>query len=429
MSSGVDRKKGFEWHPNEPPPKIRASSKAKLEVLRTYLSAYVDRLNVGLPRDEFKLDLVDGFAGGGTFRDGEETIPGTPLIMLEEVAKAEKRINANRKKPVRFDCKYYFVDKNPAHTDHLRKVLDEREYRVTGGDISVYTNRFESVADRVIAEIARRQPLSGRAIFLLDQTGYSQVTLGLIARIFQELRDAEVILTFAEEVLTRFLDTPQARIAVKRALNYTDPQIDELIGWRDGDGGRAVVQRTLLDHTLHCTKAAFFTPFFIRPAPSRRALWFLHLSRHPTARDVMVQQHWRSKNTFVHFGKGGFGMFGWDALRHEETLPLFGFDEIDGQRMLDQLQRPLLEKIHRLTAKGPVSMERLRYAVANGTAARFDDMDGIVRGFAGAKQIEITTRDGKRRPRALKLSPSDLIARPATLILPGLSLMDHLPHQ
>ena len=349
--------------------------------------------------------------------------------MLEEVAKAEKRVNEQRKKPVRFDCKYYFVDKNQAHTDHLRKVLDEHEYRVTGGDISVYTNRFENVSDGIISEIARRQPFSGRAIFLLDQTGYSQVDFDLVARVFRELRDAEVILTFAEDVFTRFLDTPQVRSAAKRALNYTDPQIDELIGWRDGDGGRAVVQRTLLNHTLHCTKATFFTPFFIRPAQSRRALWFLHLSRHPTARDVMVQQHWRSRNTFVHFGKGSFGICGWDGLRHEETLPLFSFDEVDGQRMRDQLQRPLLEEIHKLTAKGSVSMERLRYAVANDTAARFDDMDEIVRGFAGAKQIEITTRDGKPRPRARNLSPSDLIARPASLILPGFSLIEHLPHQ
>lgn len=419
----------FKWHPDERPPEIESSSKAKLDVLRMYLSAYIDRLNVGLPRDEFKLDLVDGFAGGGAFKDGEEIILGTPLIMLDEVANAEQRINANRKKPVSFDCRYYFVDKNPAHADHLRKVLDERGYRVTGGNISVYTDRFENVSNGIISEIARRQPFSGRAIFLLDQTGYSQVDFDLVARIFRELRDAEVILTFAEEVFTRFLETPQTRNAAKRALNYTDPQIDQLIGWRDGDGGRAVVQRTLLNHTLHWTKATFFTPFFIRPAQSRRALWFLHLSRHPTARDVMVQQHWRSKNTFVHFGKGGIGLFGWDALRHEETLPLFRFDEVDGQRMLDQLQRPLLEEIHKLTAKGPVSMESLRYAVANGTAARFDDMDGIVRRFAGAKQIEITTRDGKPRPRARKLSPSDLIARPATLTLPGFSLMNHLPHQ
>ena len=74
----------FSWHSDEPPPSIEAHSKAKLDVLRRYLRAYFDRLNVNPQREEFKLDLVDGFAGGGTFLDGDEMVSGTPLIMLEE---------------------------------------------------------------------------------------------------------------------------------------------------------------------------------------------------------------------------------------------------------------------------------------------------------------------------------------------------------
>jgi len=34
----------FKWHPDERPPEIESSSKAKLDVLRMYLSAYIDRL-------------------------------------------------------------------------------------------------------------------------------------------------------------------------------------------------------------------------------------------------------------------------------------------------------------------------------------------------------------------------------------------------
>ena len=55
----------FRWHPDESPPPIEAHSKAKLDVLRSYLRAYLDKLNVNPYREEFKLDLVDGFAGGG----------------------------------------------------------------------------------------------------------------------------------------------------------------------------------------------------------------------------------------------------------------------------------------------------------------------------------------------------------------------------
>ena len=90
----------FRWHPDEVPPEIQAHSKAKLNVLRHYLRAYFDTLNVMPARDNFKLDLIDGFSGGGIFSDNGETIPGTPLIMLEETRDAEIRLNQNRRKPL-----------------------------------------------------------------------------------------------------------------------------------------------------------------------------------------------------------------------------------------------------------------------------------------------------------------------------------------
>ena len=101
----------FRWHPDESPPPIEAHTKAKLDVLRSYLSAYLDKLNVNPYREEFKLDLVDGFAGGGTFLDDGKTVSGTPLIMLEETERAKERLNRGRATPLRFDYKYYFVDK------------------------------------------------------------------------------------------------------------------------------------------------------------------------------------------------------------------------------------------------------------------------------------------------------------------------------
>ena len=57
----------FRWRPGDPPPAIEEHSKAKLTVLRRYLQAYFERLSVNPSREEFKLDLVDGFSGGGTF--------------------------------------------------------------------------------------------------------------------------------------------------------------------------------------------------------------------------------------------------------------------------------------------------------------------------------------------------------------------------
>lgn len=110
----------FKWHPSEPPPTIEGHTKAKLNVLRRYLRAYFDRLNVNPHREAFKLDPIDGFCGGGTFTGRSGEIPGSPLIMLEEAAAAKERLSQGRKKPLRIDCRFYFVDKAHAHIDQLR---------------------------------------------------------------------------------------------------------------------------------------------------------------------------------------------------------------------------------------------------------------------------------------------------------------------
>ena len=277
----------FEWHPDDPPPKLEEHSKAKLDVLRRYLRAYFDTLGVKPVRDEFKLDLIDGFAGGGTFQYRDRIESGTPLIMLEEAKAAEERLNENRTKPLRFDCRFHFVDVVPDYTAHLRKVLAERGYDVDGQEIFVHDSSFKDVADRIIESVRIRQPIAGRAIFLLDQTGFSQVDLELVARILRTLRGAEVILTFASDVLLNFLTGKSHLIKAVAPLELTQSQIEEMIEFRDGDGGRALSQRVLRNQIRNVTGATYDTPFFIRPKRSRWALWFLHLSRHPTARDVM----------------------------------------------------------------------------------------------------------------------------------------------
>ena len=262
----------FKWHPDEDAPEIVSHSKAKLNVLRSYLSAYFDRLNVNPNREEFKLDLVDGFAGGGTFLSNGEIISGTPLIMLEESESASERLNRGRIRPLKFNCKYYFVDVKRAHTDHLRKVLTARGYSPDDNRIVLRTSRFEDEADGIIREIRSRQQRAGRAIFLLDQTGFSQVELRLVRRIMGELPGAEVILTFAADALINHLSQTRSLIKAVSPLELTEPQISQLIELRNRDRARALAQRTLRTHIRSVTGAAFDTPFFIRPMQSPRTL-------------------------------------------------------------------------------------------------------------------------------------------------------------
>ena len=302
------------------------------------------------------------------------------------------------------------------------KVLAEHGHEVDDERIIVRNGLFENELESILKSIRQRQPRSGRAIFLLDQTGFSQVALVLVSRIFNELPAAEVILTFAADALVNHLaETPQIA-KMTTPLQLTDSQIHDLIQYRNGDGGRALVQRTLRDHARTVTGATYDTPFFIRPRQSRRALWFLHLSRHPTARDIMIQRHWDIQNIFEHYGPGDFGMLGWDALKDSETLPLFQFGELDEQQMRSQLLESLPRELFALVSEQPVTMDAIRHMLANRTAARFSDLDRVILRLVEDREFEIINPDGKARSRTLKrLRPTDRVALSSTLWLPGLS--------
>lgn len=411
----------FKWHPDEPPPQIKDHSKAKLKVLRSYLRAYFDKLNVNRNRDNFRLDLVDGFCGGGTFSDVSAVVSGSPLIMLEEAQAASERLNQGRTKRLHFDCKFYFVDKERAHLDHLRRVLSERGHRPEKENIVVQSGTFEDTLDSILADIRRRQPRAGRSIFLLDQTGFSQVDLQLIARILHDLPRAEVILTFAVDALVNHLSVKRQMIKAMASLALSHDQIEQLIQHRE-QGERALIQRTLRPHILQATGATYDTPFFIRPESSRRSLWFLHLSRHPTARDVMIRQHWDTQNTFEHDGTGGLDMMGWDPLRDSSNLHLFSFKEQDERAMRAELLDSLARELFALAADAPVAVETVHHLFANKTAARFGDLDAVILRLMREGEFQVLSQDGKSRSRSLEhLRPTDRIAFRDTLLLPYIS--------
>lgn len=411
----------FSWAPNERPPQISHHSKAKLAALRLYLHNYFDKLNIQLIRDKFKLDLIDGFAGGGIYQDGNEVISGSPLIMLEEAKEAEHRLLQRQTKRLDIDIKYYFVDAKRQHTEHLRRVLEERDYQIGGDKIAIYTSEFGDVVDKIIGSVKRRQPRSGRSIFLLDQCGYSQVHLSMVRKIFYELKNAEVIMTFAADALINFLhDSPQMASRVA-PLGISKERFDALLESKH-DGGRALVQRQLKDHLIEGTKAPFFTPFFIRPAASHRALWFVHLSRHPTARDVMVGVHWSLSNTFEHYGPGGFGMLGWEALRCD-NIQVFNFHENDASALRDEFIQKFPERLKNIAKGGGVSVEDIHKECANQTAARFSDMDSALLELFRAQEINILNADG-RKPRSRTvlrhLTPKDIIVPSQLITIPSM---------
>ena len=63
---------------------------------------------------------------------------------------------------------------------------------------------FENHIDQIIRLIKQRGR-AWRSIFLLDQYGYSDVTMDTLQKIFSTLPNAEVILTISIDFMTRYM--------------------------------------------------------------------------------------------------------------------------------------------------------------------------------------------------------------------------------
>ena len=105
--------KNYEWKLGQRPPDIGAHSLAKHRILRRYIERYIEIVTAISWQEQLSITFVDGYAGGGRYAFGRETVPGSPLILLEAVAAAEAKLKATRPKGFHINAQYIFVDQNP----------------------------------------------------------------------------------------------------------------------------------------------------------------------------------------------------------------------------------------------------------------------------------------------------------------------------
>jgi three-Cys-motif partner protein len=107
--------------------------------------------------------------------------------------------------------RYIFVEKDPEALDYLRGVLNESRYAQLVGDrIHLIQGEFTAQVSEIMAFVKKRGR-ADRAIFVLDQFGYTDVPLPTIRSILATLDNAEVILTFATDFLIDYLNEFQFR--------------------------------------------------------------------------------------------------------------------------------------------------------------------------------------------------------------------------
>lgn len=413
--------KHYNW--KNGPDVIQQHSIAKHRILQSYLAAYFKTLVSSPNQDILRLTLIDGFAGGGVYvhNDTRELVKGSPFICLNATKEANFLINKGRRKPVKLDVSYFFVEAERHAYLHLDKVLRDEGYGPEiGNTIHLRQAKFQAEADSIIEFIKRKSPRNGRSIFVLDQYGYKEVPKQLIQKIFRNLPSAEVILTFGVDSFLNFVSDKRLSKELLDEIGVPDAlqgRTIEEIKSSERDW-RQFIQCGLYRNLVSRCGAKHYTPFFIRNKKGHGDYWLIHLSQHHRARDVMTEVHWENNNYFIHYGGAGLDMFhmvGYDPDHDSANIGQsklgFEFDDVARNASIGCLMEQIPPLIY-ANDEG-ASFGVLFASTCNESPASAEIYRIALERLVEHKVVEVVSVEGIKRRSAQQIKTSDQIIQPS----------------
>ena len=404
----------YSWTSDGPLPEIGQHSLAKHDILARYVETYLGIVTSLPQRQELNFTIVDGFCGGGEYRLDQHTVLGSPLRLIEAVETATALIHQGGRPNFRMKVTFHFVDERREHIAHLRDLLVRRGYGPQlERTIHLHTSAFEMAYEPIVREI-RSRGTAHRALFVLDQFGWKDVSLATVRRTLSEIGGAEVFLTFAVDALIDFLSTNVANVRSLLSLDLDRADVRELLDLKNERGWRWLIQNGLYTKVQERTGAPFYSPFFIHSPKAHRSYWFLHLSKHRQARQEIGELHWKLQNHFCHYGDAGFHGLGYDPSRDlEQSVMDYTFDDDAYQRSMDAVHKQIGPLIHPASRDGrPVSMLDLFLRNCNDSPVTLGIATRQILRLRDEGELVVTDAAGKVRPRAQKLDWTDRLVLP-----------------
>ncbi len=417
-------KKHYQWRLGEPPPTIGEHSLAKHRILDRYLRRYIDICTATPVQERLNLTIIDGYAGGGRYLFNDQEVSGSPLVLLKAIGEMQDKLNRTRSKGFEIRTDFLFVDLNRRHTEFLRAEIEKSPFRDLLDDrIHIWTDNFNDRVSDSIALVKKRSPKKGRSLFLLDQYGWSQVAFRSMRQILGQLEKAEIFLTFSVDGLIDYMSEEHLG---RRSYDDIDADPDFvkelLINKEESAGWRTLIQNSLYKHLKGATGAEYYSPFFIRSPEAHRSYWFIHLSRHREARNVIGNIHWEENNISLHHGGAGLQALGFSKGADPRQLTLgYEFDcharTQSKQVLQDQIPRIIRDAVDADLAP---SLDQLFGRECNDTPITRELFEEVLVDLREMGELRIEDAYGKDKPRAQTVSWSDriVLARQPTLFGP-----------
>ena len=313
----------YSWM-NDEIPLIEPHSIVKHEVIKKYINQYINTICKNPRVQQMKLVVVDGFCGGGIYKDqNNKEVLGSPFVIITAIEEALQQINEKRQVPLELLLTFYFIDKSKAAIACLKKQTRER-YSDLYPHINFVADKFINVYKKVIHDIKNERPKTKRALFVLDQYGYSDVPMEVLQGIFAGLELPEVILTYSMGAMLVYLNESDQMLATLRKLGLYDelaPHLSMIKEYKDGNSYFRFFETRVSTAIQEKCGATYVTPFFIAKETKNRLhkdryyYWILHFSKKRIANEVMKDVHWDFANESSHFDSVGIYGIGYNGNR------------------------------------------------------------------------------------------------------------------
>ncbi len=203
---------------------MEAHTKAKHQILEEYLKAWFPIIGKWANR----IVYLDGFAGPGEYKDGED---GSPIIAIKTA------IEHTMLKPTT-EITFGFIEKDKERSENLREILKERFEIPKNMNIQVENSEFEDSLSKTLNGLEEKGAKLAPTFAFLDPFGYSDFPMELIKRLLS-YEKCEVLITFMTGFVNRFLDPSHEEAIAKlygtkefleaKKIEKTEKRIDCLL--------------------------------------------------------------------------------------------------------------------------------------------------------------------------------------------------------
>lgn len=200
-------------------------TEVKHAIFKRYLEAWIPILS-----KYHDVNIIDGFAGPGEYKNGKE---GSPVIAIRTLIEHKIQITS--------DVLFIFIEKDKKRCDCLEKKLsnfnlpDNVRYDCVCG-------KFKEVITGILSDLKKSKAKLAPTFVFIDPFGFTDFPFELIKNIMDSGK-CEVLINFMFEDINRFIELPQNEKSMQKLFG-----VDK---WKNIKGNKDPSQRLIALHGLY----------------------------------------------------------------------------------------------------------------------------------------------------------------------------------